>query len=189
MAEDDQVRRSALKRVAVALKEAGIPFALGGGYATWARGGPEPQHDVDFMILPDDVERAVDVLEKAGLTVERPPEDWLAKVYDGDILIDLVHHPNNRPVTQEMLDRCDELEVDSVYMPVMDATDLLLSKLLALTENALDLGKVLAPARALREQVDWDRVRRECEPSPYAQSFLFLAERLGVVAPAKATAA
>ena len=46
--------REALKRVAVALKESGAPFALAGGYAAWARGGPEPEHDVDFAIAEAD---------------------------------------------------------------------------------------------------------------------------------------
>jgi len=42
--------RTALKRVAVGLKETEVPFALAGGYAVWARGGPEPDHDVDFLL-------------------------------------------------------------------------------------------------------------------------------------------
>ncbi len=54
--------REALKRVAVALKESGIPFALIGGYAVWARGGPEPEHDVDFMVADEDAEKVQRVL-------------------------------------------------------------------------------------------------------------------------------
>lgn len=54
--------REALKRVAVVLKEAGVPFALTGGYAVWARGGPESVHDVDFLVAADDVEQAVEAL-------------------------------------------------------------------------------------------------------------------------------
>ena len=47
---DQEDMLEALKRVAVALKESGVPFALVGSYAGWARGGPEPAHDVDFMV-------------------------------------------------------------------------------------------------------------------------------------------
>ena len=39
-----------LRRAAVALTEAGVPFALVGGYAAWARGAPEPSHDADLAI-------------------------------------------------------------------------------------------------------------------------------------------
>ena len=36
-------------------------------------------------------------------------------------------------------------------------------------------------ARSLREQIDWDRVRRETAHSPYAEAFLILLDRLDVV--------
>ena len=36
-------------------------------------------------------------------------------------------------------------------------------------------------ARSLREQIDWDRVRRETKQSPYAQAFLVLLEILQVM--------
>ncbi len=187
MAEDnDKDMRESLKRVAVELKKADIPFALAGGYAGWARGGPEPDHDVDFVVAEDSVEPALEALAEAGLRTERPPEDWLAKVYDGECLVDLIHRPVDRPVTPEMLDRADVLEVDSVHMPVLAATDLVLTKLLALSENSCDLGAVLPTARALREQVDWDEVREQTADSPYAAAFFFLAERLGILEPATA---
>jgi hypothetical protein len=37
---------------------------------------------------------------------------------------------------------------------------------------------------AVREQVDWDVVRRRTDGSPYAAAFMTLVERLGVVSPA-----
>jgi hypothetical protein len=36
-------------------------------------------------------------------------------------------------------------------------------------------------ARSLREQIDWDRVRKETTASPYAEAFLVLLDRLDVV--------
>ena len=36
-------------------------------------------------------------------------------------------------------------------------------------------------ARSLREQIDWERVRRETAQSPYAEAFLVLLDRLDVV--------
>jgi hypothetical protein len=38
-------------------------------------------------------------------------------------------------------------------------------------------------ARALREQIDWPRVRKETAESPYAFAFLVLLEKLDVIAP------
>ena len=42
---------------------------------------------------------------------------------------------------------------------------------------------VLPAARAVREQVDWAAVRRATEGHPFAESFLFLTDRLGITAP------
>ena len=62
--DDEQASlREALKRVAVTLKQAEVPFALAGGYAAWARGGPEPDHDVDFVVTEADAEPADGVAE------------------------------------------------------------------------------------------------------------------------------
>ena len=43
------------------------------------------------------------------------------------------------------------------------------------------LGLTSARRCAVREQVDWDLVRRRTDGSPYAAAFMTLVERLGVV--------
>jgi len=177
---DADALREAMKKVAVELKRAEIPFALAGGYAAFARGGPESDHDVDFYLREDDVQAAEKALDNAGLRVEYPAEDWLVKVYDGDAMVDLIHSPTDLKVTTELLDRADEIQVDSVQMPVLAATDLLLSKLLALDEHYCDFASLFPVVRALREQIEWPRLGRETAGNPYAQSFLGLVAELGL---------
>ena len=41
-----------MKRSAAALRDAQVPYMLGGGLAAWARGGPPTEHDVDFFVRP-----------------------------------------------------------------------------------------------------------------------------------------
>jgi hypothetical protein len=177
---DDQPLRVAMKKVATALKGANVPFALSGGYASWARGGPEPSHDVDFVLLADDVPHALQVLDAAGLRVVEPPEDWLVKVYDGDALVDLIFRPAERPVTREQLDAANEVRVDSVVMPVQSATDLLAAKLLVLNEHYCDFARLFPHIRALREQIDWPALHEVVGHSPFARSFLALCGELGI---------
>ena len=185
MAEDDgDPLRDGLKRVAVALKDAGIPFALAGGYAAWARGGPEPDHDVDFLIPRELAGRAADELARRGLEVERPPEDWLFKMRTDGVMIDVLHRTSGAPLAQ-MLEDADEAEVLSVAMPVLSATDVVVEKLLALDEHYCDLAKVLPVVRALREQLDWDSVQDRTAESPFAEAVLFLVERLDVAPSAR----
>ena len=187
-ARSDRALRDAMKKVAVTLKGSNVPFALSGGYASWARGGPEPTHDVDFVILEDDVPHALAVLEGAGLRVVQPPEDWLVKVYDGECLVDLIFRPAERPVTREQLDQADPMRVDAVLMPVQSATDVLVAKLLVLNEHYCDLTRLFPHVRALREQIDWAAVRRQVEGSPFARAVLRLCGELDLL-PAEVPAA
>ena len=151
--EFEQLIESARKTSAI-LRDAGLPHALAGGLAAWARGGPKTEHDVDFMVKPEDAERVLERLAQAGMRTERPPEGWLVKAYDGDRLIDLIFNPSSGPVTDEILDRADELEVLAMLMPVARLEDVMVTKLMALTEQEPDFGGVLEMARSLREQID-----------------------------------
>lgn len=178
--EEQESLREALKRTAVALKEASVPFALGGGYAAWARGGPEPEHDVDFVVAEADAEKADRVLSRAGLRVEHPPEDWLFKVFTDDAMVDVLFRAGGVSVEAPLLDRASEMEVLSVRMPVLAATDILVAKLKALDEHYCDLASVIPVARALREQVDWQRLRQEATDNDFAVAALFLLDRLGI---------
>jgi hypothetical protein len=179
--DEQRELREALKTVAVALKRGEAPFALAGGYALWARGGPEPFHDVDFLVAEDDAGEVAAHLAEAGLDVVQPPEDWLFKVYVGDAMVDILFRAGGESVTRERFDTVDSIEVESVLMPVLGATTLVVHKLNALEEHACDLGPVIAAARAVREQVDWVVVARETKGNPFATAALYLLERLDVV--------
>ena len=173
-----------MQRVGVVLKESGAPFALAGSMAVWARGGHTSDHDVDFLIRERDVDRVLKAMREAHLRTERPPEDWLVKVYDGDLLVDLIHRPVERPVTDATLRDADVIRVHAVALPVLSATELAIHKLLTFDEHACDFATGLPMARSLREQVDWARVRDEVSGSSYAMAFLRLLELLEVVPPA-----
>ncbi len=170
-----------LKTTAAALRDAGVPFMLGGGLAAWARGGPESDHDLDYMLRPEEAERALAVLVDAGLRPERTPEDWLLKAWDGDVLVDLIFRPASGQIGTEELERAEIIEVLAVEMPVMPLEDVIVTKLLAIDETQLDFKSVLALSRAVREQVDWDAVRGRTESSPFARAFFTLVEELAIV--------
>jgi hypothetical protein len=186
MANDGEFEQilTAMKHGAATLREAGIPFALAGGLAVYARGGPPTEHDVDFLILEEDVERALQVLGDAGFRSERPPEGWLAKAwFSNDALIDLIFAPNDKPeVVQAMLDRADDVEVYAITLPVMTVTDVLATKLLTLKEHEVDYESVLEIARTCREQIEWEALRAQTAESAYAKAFFTLVEELGIAA-------
>jgi Nucleotidyl transferase of unknown function (DUF2204) len=173
--------KETMKRAAGALRQADVPFLLGGGLAIWARGGPTTGHDLDLMVKPEDAERALEALVEAGMRTERPPEGWLFKAWDGEVLVDLIFKPVGDPVDDEMFARAEELEVNAVSMRVMAVEDVIVTKLKALDEHELDYERPLEFARSLREQVDWENVRARTQDSPYAKAFFTMVEELGIV--------
>lgn len=173
--------REALKRAASALKANGPDFALAGSYALWAYGGPEPDHDVDFVVAETDVEAAVATLEDAGFHVQRTPEDWLFKVCVGsDFVIDVLHRLNGVPVDKRTIDTADVCEVLAIPMRVLAPTHIVTEKLSSLHEHHCDFSALLPGVRAVREQVDWDQVRTATAHNDFAYAFLALTDRLGV---------
>jgi hypothetical protein len=178
--ERDEVR-DLLKRTAVALKQADVPFALCGSYAAWARGAPEPVHDADFLVPEAEADRARKALADAGLDVVEPPEDWLVKVMGQKAFVDVLWRTCGHPVETELIDHAEQMAVLSVQMPVLQATDIVVTKLLALEEHYCDFGRLLPVSRAMREQVDWERVRRDVAGNDFAVVFLVLLHRLGIV--------
>jgi hypothetical protein len=175
------VFEESLKKAVAALREAGVPFLLGGSLAVWARGGPESRHDLDFVIKPEDADRALQVLADAGMRVEKPPEEWLHKAWDGEVLIDLIFAPRGLEVTDEVIDRGELLHVIGISIPVMSIEDVLATKLMALDEHQLDYTSALRIARAVREQIDWEALRARTADSPYAKAFFTMCEELDIV--------
>jgi hypothetical protein len=192
VSEDRQPLVATLKKAAYHLKDAGIPFCLGGSFAVYARGGESVDHDIDFLIKAEDAERVLATLTEAGFRGEVPPEGWLVKVWDtaerGDLLIDLIFCPVQRPVTDATLRDTDVIAVNACHMPVLSATELMIHKVLTWSAHYCDFARGLPVARSLREQIDWPRVYRETAHSPYAHAFLFLIDRLGVMSLAEASA-
>ncbi len=180
--EFEQLVRT-LKIAVAALREADVPFMLGGSLAAWARGGPEAQNDLDFMVKPKDAQTALDSLAKAGMRPERPPEEWLFKAWHGGVMIDLIFHPSGLEIDDDALGRAETLAVMAVGTPVMALEDVLVTMLCALSEHALDFSRLVSIARSLREQIDWPRLQARTAGNPYAKAFFALVEELGIAPP------
>jgi hypothetical protein len=173
--------RDALKHAASAFKAHGPEFALAGSYALWVYGGPEPVHDVDFVVAEEDTEAAALTLEKAGFRIERTPEDWLFKAcVEQQFVIDVLHQLNGKPVDAGAIASAEELDVLAIRMRVLSPTHVITEKLNALNEHHCDYGALLPAVRAVRERVNWARVRADTTENDFAVAFLVLVDRLGI---------
>ncbi|HEX2096304.1 MAG TPA: nucleotidyltransferase family protein [Solirubrobacterales bacterium] len=169
-----------LKKAAAALETGHVPFLLGGGLGCWARGGPPSSKDIDLMVKREDAERALEALTSAGMRPEKPPEQWLYKAWDGDVMVDLIFEPAGIRVTDAVIERGEELNAAGMPVPVMALDDILATKLMALDEHNADYGDLLPIARALREQIDWRTLRERTSSSPFAAAFFTLADGLEI---------
>jgi hypothetical protein len=177
---------SSLKKAAAALRDADLPFALAGSVACWARGAPQSRNDLDFLVREEDAEAALEALVGAGMRADRPPEGWLLKAWDAgedgsETLVDLIFGPRGIDSVDGVLERAELLPVAALDLPVVHLDDVMVMKLHAFDEHACDFAGILAIARAVREQVDWDEVRARTEESPFARAFFTLIEGLGLV--------
>jgi hypothetical protein len=170
-----------LRRAAAALRETDVRYCLSGSVASWARGGPETVNDLDLIVHPPDMDKAVAALEGLGWRSETPPEGWLVKLWDGDVLVDLIHTVTGYESVEEILQRAEVMRVASLDVPVAQMEDVLTPKLLAFDEHYLDYTGALRAARALREQIDWEVLREKTCESPYARGFFALLEALDVI--------
>lgn len=169
-----------LKRAVAAVDGRGIPYLLGGGLGCWARGGPPSSNDIDLMVKPEDAERAQEALAEAGMRPESPPEQWLLKAWDGEILVDLIFEPSGMAIDDEVIGRGGDLSVTAMQIRVMDLDDILVTKLMALDEHSADYRDLILVTRSLREQIDWPRLREATSSSPFAVAFFSLADGLGI---------
>ncbi len=62
-----------LERVAGALEDGGIPYALVGGLAVAVWGAPRATQDIDLLVLPVDVDAALTAVEPLGFRLRALP--------------------------------------------------------------------------------------------------------------------
>ena len=169
------------RRSASALKAGTVPFALAGSYALWVYGAPENPHDVDFVVAEAAAEQAVQCLTGDGFQIERPPEDWLFKAYLDGAMVDVLHRLNGVPVDRgPARSRRAPTMCLGLRIPVLPPTEVISTKLQAMTERYCDFGQLLPPVRAVREQLDWARLRTEANGNAFARAFLFLVAELDI---------
>jgi hypothetical protein len=179
---------ASLKKSVAAFRDAGVPALLAGSLAVWARGGPETRHDLDFVVKPEDAERALQALVDVGMEPEQPPEGWLYKARDGEVLVDVIFEPRGLVVDDALIARGEEREVMAIGIRLMALEDVLASKLMALDEHSADFSQLILMTRTLREQIDWQVLRERTRDSAFAKAFFTLAEELRIAPPADATA-
>ena len=97
-----------------------------------------------------------------------------------DFVIDVLHQLNGTPVDADIIASAEELDVLAIRMRVLSPTYVITEKLNSLNEHHCDFAALLPAIRAVRERVDWERVRADAAANDFAVAFLVLTDRLGI---------
>lgn len=157
------------------LKEAGIPYMVGGSVAVWAYGRRRATKDVDLFISPKQPFVALDALGKRGFFTRDSDAGWLYKAYKDEFLIDLiVWTTGNVRVDDESFSRLREVAIDGYPFAVMGPEDVLFRKILSHREERHDWYDALSMLGPGVIALDWPYFMRRIAPTHARRVLSFL---------------
>ena len=165
--EHHRVARQFYRDVLVTLRDGGVPVLVGGAYA-YARytGIKRPTKDFDIFICPDDVDRALEMLGRAGFITEATFPHWLAKAGRGLHFVDIIFSSGNgvARVDQEWFDHGVPGEVFALPVLLCPPEEMLWSKAFVMERERYDGADVIHLLHARGLHLDWERLMRRFGP-------------------------
>jgi hypothetical protein len=140
----------------------GLPFALGGAFATAAYTGElRNTKDLDFYILPEHREAMIRAMTRSGLEdyFDRLAYDrsWIYRGSRGDIIVDAIWAMANHraEVDRHWLERGREVTIRGSPLRTIPVEELIWSKLYVVQRERCDWGDVLNLIDAQAGSMDW----------------------------------
>ncbi len=148
-----------------ALRDADIPFMLGGGFALATFTGRwRDTKDIDFYIHPQDRERTVQALSKAGFGdyYSRLPYDrkWIYRSTKRDVIVDVIWSMANQraQVDDGWFERAGEVTIRRERLRVLPAEEFMWCKLYILQRDHCDWTDVFNLLYATGSRMDWSHL-------------------------------
>ncbi len=153
--------RDFYRRVLLSLAEGGVSYLVGGAYA-YARftGIRRRTKDFDLFVRPEDVERALAVLDAEGFRTEMTFPHWLGKVGEGEHLVDVIFSSGNgvARVDDAWFEHAVPGEILAVPVMLTPAEEMLWSKSFIMERERYDGADVLHLLNARGRHMDWERL-------------------------------
>src|SRR5579862_5350888 len=153
-----------------ALRESGIRFLLGGGFALATYVGRwRNTKDIDFYIMHEDREKAVAALAQAGFTdlFDRMPYDrkWIYRSTRDGLIVDIIWAmANQRAQTDEQwFTRAPAANVRGEPLGILPMEEFLWCKLYIMQRDHCDWTDVFNLIYAVGQHVDWDHLLERLE--------------------------
>lgn len=161
MSDFDERTSNYYRSVMRALREAGIPFLVGGTYALARYTGIErATKDFDIFLRRCDVARALDALSAAGSQTDLTFSHWLAKACSGHDFVDIIFSSGNgRAVVDDgWFDASIEADILGDTARITPAEEMIWSKSFVMERERFDGADVAHLFRACARSLDWTRL-------------------------------
>ncbi|HVC32132.1 MAG TPA: nucleotidyltransferase family protein [Chloroflexota bacterium] len=167
MGVDQQIRHQ--YQVALrALTGTGVPFVVGGGWAVehYIPLG-RPTLDLDLLVVPANVDRAVQALYQHGARLQGR-DVMQVQLALGDAEIDLIHHfaQGEYAIDPSWHQHALPAYIFDVAALFASPADLIWSKVFVASRHRFDGSDVVHLIRATDETMDWQRLAAHLKPYP-----------------------
>ena len=150
------------KRAIELLRQSEIPFLLGGAYGVCVYTGlARHTKDVDLFIRAVDLDRALGIFERDGCRTEKTFPHWLAKVYLGQNVIDLIYAAGNGLglVDDSWFTRGRDDELLGLPVKVMGPEEIIWMKAFVQERERFDGADIAHMIQSCAESIDWAYLR------------------------------
>ena len=150
-------------KVITRAREAGIPFAAGGGFAVAAYTTRwRNTKDLDLYTIPDARDALIEVTREMGLVdiYPRSPYDrrWIYRGGCGDTVVDVIHAMANLRalVDEQWLRQGAEIHIRGERLPIVPAEEMVWNKLYVMQHDRCDWTDVLNLIYSAGDDLDWE---------------------------------
>ena len=149
------------------LREAGIRFLIGGGYALHCYTGIQRHtKDLDLFVRPEDIRRVLETLALLCSRTELTFPHWLGKAYRGEDFIDLIFSSGNgfAPVDDQWFVHSAPHEVLGVPVQLVPPEEMIWQKAYIQEREHFDGSDIAHLIRACGRDLDWSRLLTRIGP-------------------------
>lgn len=149
------------------LRDAGVPFLVGGAYAFRAYTGIERHtKDLDLFVRRADIPRALEALEEAGYEAEVTYPHWLAKARQGEDFVDLIFRSGNgvSEVNDGWFERAPAAEVFGEPIALCPPEEIIWTKAFIMERERFDGADVHHLLLRASERLDWEELLQRFDP-------------------------
>ena len=152
------------------LRDAGIPFLLGGGFALATFTGRwRDTKDIDFYIRPEHRRATIDALTQAGFADYYPrlryDRKWIYRSVHSDVIVDIIWSMANQRARVDALwfERAGSVAIRGEKIKVIPLEEFIWCKLYILQRDHCDWTDLLNLLHAAGARIDWNHLLERLE--------------------------